>query len=299
MDVSRSDARMSQRDWLADQFQAYRPQLRALAYRMLGSLSDADDAVQETWLRLDRSDTSAVNDLRTWLSTVAGRVCLDMLRSRKASRERYTGTWLPEPLVDSEPAEGPEQQAILADSVGMALLVVLEALTPAERLAFVLHDVFAVPFDQIAPVVDRTPQATRQLASRARRRIQQAPRPDPDLGQQRQVVDAFLAAARHADFDALLAVLDPEVVFRTDVGPGSPRQPLLGAQRVAGHVLASAPRFASLASPITINGAAGALFGPREDPIAVIAFTVTDGRIVAIDLIADADKLRTLTSGAN
>ena len=290
---------MSQRDWLADQFQAYRPQLRALAYRMLGSLSDADDAVQETWLRLDRSDTSAVNDLRTWLSTVAGRVCLDMLRSRKASRERYTGTWLPEPLVDSEPAEGPEQQAILADSVGMALLVVLEALTPAERLAFVLHDVFAVPFDQIAPVVDRTPQATRQLASRARRRIQQAPRPDPDLGQQRQVVDAFLAAARHADFDALLAVLDPEVVFRTDVGPGSPRQPLLGAHRVAGHVLANAPRFASLASPITINGAAGALFGPREDPIAVIAFTVTDGRIVVIDLIADADKLRTLTSGAN
>ena len=286
---------MSERDWLAGQFQAYRPQLRALAYRMLGSLREADDAVQETWLRLDRSDTSAVNDLRTWLSTVAGRVCLDMLRSRKASLERYTGTWLPEPEVSTEPADGPEQQAILADSVGMALLVVLESLTPAERLAFVLHDVFDVPFDQIAPVVQRTPQATRQLASRARRRIQQAPVPDPDPGHQRQVVDAFLAAARHGDFDALVAVLDPDVVFRADAGPGSPRQPMLGAQPVARHILALAPRFAALASPITINGAAGALFGDREEPIAVIAFTVTSGKIATIDLIADPDKLHTLT----
>jgi RNA polymerase sigma factor (sigma-70 family) len=295
MDSSRSDAPGSERDWLAAQFQAHRPQLHALAYRMLGSLRDAEDAVQETWLRLDRSDTTAINDLRTWLSTVAGRVCLDMLRSRKASHEHYTGTWLPEPLIGTDPAEGPEQQAVLADSVSMALLVVLEALTPAERLAFVLHDIFEVPFNQIAPVVDRTPQATRQLASRARRRIQQAPRPDPDPGQQRQVVDAFLAAARHGDFDALVAVLDPNVVFRADPGPGSRRRPLHGAHPVARRVLAFAPRFASLASPITINGAAGALFGSPENPIAVTAFTVTGGRISTIDLISDPDKLRTLT----
>jgi RNA polymerase sigma-70 factor (ECF subfamily) len=267
MDDSRPHARRRERDWLADQFQAHRPQLRSLGYRMLGSPRDADDAVQETWLRLDRSDTAAINDLRAWLSTVAGRVCLDMLRSRKASREYNTGTWLPEPVVGPEPAEGPEQQAVLADSVGMALLVVLEALTPAERLAFVLHDIFDVPFDQIAPVVDRTPQAARQLASRARRRIQQAP----------------------------LAVLDPGVVFRADLGPASPRQPVHGARPVARRVLALAPRFARLASPITINGAVGALFGSRDDPIAVIAFTVTGGRIAAIDLIADPGKLRALT----
>ena len=282
-------SRTAERDWLADQFEAWRPHLRALAYRMLGSVRDADDAVQETWLRLDRSDAAAINDLRTWLSTVAGRVCLDMLRSRKANREHYTGTWLPEPIVGHEEAEGPEQQAILADSVGVALLVVLESLTPAERLAFVLHDVFDIPFEQIAPVVDRTPEATRKLASRARRRIQQAPVPDPDPGQQREVAAAFLAAARHGDFDALVAVLDPDVVFRAD--PGSPREPVLGARTVARHVLALAPRFASLASPATVNGGAGAVFGDRRHPFAVIAFTVINGRIAAIDLIADPDKL--------
>jgi RNA polymerase sigma factor (sigma-70 family) len=298
MDSSGPDVQRGERDWLADQFQAFRPQLRALAYRMLGSLRDADDAVQETWLRLARSDTAAINDLRNWLSTVAGRVCLDMLRSRKASHEHYPGTWLPEPLISTDPAESPEQQAVLADSVGMALLIVLEALTPAERLAFVLHDVFDVPFDQIAPVVDRSPEAARQLASRARRRIQQAPVPDPDVAQQRRAVDAFLAAARHGDFGALVAVLDPDVVFRADLGPGSPRQPLRGARPVARRVLATAPRFASFASPITINGGAGALFGTREDPIAVIAFTVTGGRIASIDLISDPDKLRTLTGPA-
>jgi len=298
MELSRPDARTSERDWLADRFQAYRPQLRALAYRMLGSLREADDAVQETWLRLDRSDAAAINDLRTWLSTVAGRVCLDMLRSRKASREYYAGSWLPEPMIGADPAEGPEQQAVLADSVGLALLVVLEALTPAERLAFVLHDVFDVPFEQIAPVVDRTPQAARQLASRARRRIQRAPVPDPDPGRQRRAVNAFLAAARHGDFDALVAVLDPDVVFRADLGPGSPRQPLHGARPVARHVLAVAPRFAGLASLVTINGAAGALFGRPGDPIAVIAFTVTHGQIAAIDLISDPDKLGALEAAA-
>src|SRR6516164_4132921 len=236
VDGSLSAARPGERDWIAGQFQAWRPQLHALAYRMLGSLRDADDAIQETWLRLDRSDTSAVTDLRTWLSTVAGRVCLDMLRSRRASRVHYTGTWLPEPVVGPDQAEGPEQQAVLADSVGMALLVVLESLTPAERLAFVLHDVFDVPFEQIAPIVDRTPEATRKLASRARRRIQQAPVPDPDPGQQRQVAAAFLTAARYGDFDVLVAVLDPDVVFRADAGPGNPRQPVLGALTVARHV---------------------------------------------------------------
>ena len=284
----------SEREWLADRFEAWRPHLHALAYRMLGSVRDADDAVQETWLRLDRSDAAAINDLRTWLSTVTGRVCLDMLRSRKASREHYTGTWLPEPIVGTDQAGGPEQEAVLADSVGMALLVVLEALTPAERLAFVLHDVFDVPFEQIAPIVDRTPEATRKLASRARRRIQQAPVPDPDPGQQRQVAAAFLTAARYGDFDVLVAVLDPDVVFRADAGPGNPRQPVLGALPVARHVLALAPRFASLASPATVNGTAGAVFGDRRHPFAVIAFTVTNGRIAAIDLIADPDKLSAL-----
>jgi RNA polymerase sigma-70 factor (ECF subfamily) len=224
-------------------------------------------------------------------SRLIGRSC----SSRKASHEHDAGTWLPEPLIGTGPAEGPEQQAVLADSVSMALLVVLEALTPAERLAFVLHDIFKVPFSQIAPVVERTPQATRQLASRARRRVQQAPLPDPDPGQQRQVVDAFLAAARHGDFDALVAVLDPSVVFRADLGPGSLRRPLHGAHPVARRVLVLAPRFVSLVTPITINGAAGALFGSPRDPIAVTAFTVTGGRISAIDLISDPGKLRTLT----
>jgi len=295
VDGSLPAARPGERDWLARQFQAWRPQLHALAYRMLGSLRDADDAMQETWLRLDRSDTSAVTDLRTWLSTVAGRVCLDMLRSRRASRVHYTGTWLPEPMVRTEPGEGPEEQAVLADSVGLALLVVLDSLTPAERLAFVLHDVFDVPFGQIAPVVDRTTEATRKLASRARRRVRQAPVPDPDLGQQRRVVDAFLAAARHGDFEALLEVLDPDVIFRSDAGPARPRRPKLGARLVARHILATAPQFAALATPVTVNGSAGALFGAPDDPIAVIGFTVTNGRIAVIDLIADPGKLRALT----
>ena len=295
VDGSRPAARPGERDWLAGQFHAWRPQLHALAYRMLGSLRDADDALQETWLRLDRSDTSAVTDLRTWLSTVAGRICLDMLRSRRASRVHYTGTWLPEPMVRTDPGEGPEEQAILADSVGLALLVVLDSLTPAERLAFVLHDVFDVPFGQIAPVVDRTPEATRKLASRARHRVRQAPVPDPDLARQRRVVDAFLAAARHGDFEALLEVLDPGVIFRSDVGPGQPRRPRLGARPVARHILATAPQFAALASPVTVNGAAGALFGAPQDPIAVMGFTVTGGRIAVIDLIADPGKLRALT----
>ncbi len=209
---------MAEQDWLAGQFEQNRPHLQAVAYSMLGTLSEAQDAVQEAWLRLGRSDPGAIGDLRGWLTTVVGRISLDMLRARKARREVYPGSWLPEPLVEDSADDGPEHQAVLADSVGLALLVVLENLTPAERLSFVLHDVFAVPFDDIAQVMDRTPDSARQLASRARRRVQAAPQPDRDVVRQRRVVDAFLAAARGGDFEALLQVLDPDVIFRMDSG---------------------------------------------------------------------------------
>ena len=288
---------MSNSDWLAQQFETYRPHLRAVAYRMLGSRSEADDAIQESWLRLARSDPEAINDMRAWLTTVVGRICLDMLRARRASREQYVGSWLPEPTLDQDgPAgpEGPEEHAELADSVGMALLVVLETLTPAERLAFVLHDVFAMPFEEIATVLDRTPDAARQLASRGRRRVQDAPQPDADLVQQRRAVDAFLAAARDGDFEALVAVLDPDVTFRIDVGPvGAPRarKPLVGAEAVAREVLASAPRFIRGVRPAIVNGSAGAVFGDPAHPAGVISMTVVDGRIVEIDIVADPAKL--------
>jgi RNA polymerase sigma-70 factor (ECF subfamily) len=227
---------------------------------------------------------------------VVGRISLDMLRARKARRENYPGSWLPEPLVEDS-GDGPEQQAVLADTVGLALLVVLDTLSPAERLSFVLHDVFAVPFDDIGQIMDRTPESARQLASRARRRVQAAPQPDRDITRQRQVVDAFLAAARGGDFEALLEVLDPDVVFRMDLGPASPlaHPPLAGAGPVARQVLATAPRFAHLAQPVLVNGQAGALFGTRDEPIAVIGFTIVGGRIAALNLIADQDKLRHLT----
>jgi RNA polymerase sigma-70 factor (ECF subfamily) len=220
-----------------------------------------------------------------------------MLRARKARRENYPGSWLPEPLVEDSADDGPEHQAVLADSVGLALLVVLETLSPAERLSFVLHDVFAVPFDDIAQIMDRTPESARQLASRARRRVQAAPQPDRDVARQRRVVDAFLAAARGGDFEALLQVLDPDVVFRMDLGPASllAHPPLAGAGPVARQVLATAPRFAHLAQPVLVNGQAGALFGTRDEPIAVIGFTIAGGRIAALNLIADQDKLRHLT----
>jgi RNA polymerase sigma factor (sigma-70 family) len=288
---------MSNSDWLAQQFETYRPHLRAVAYRMLGSRSEADDAIQESWLRLARSDPEAINDMRAWLTTVVGRICLDMLRARRASREQYVGSWLPEPTLNQDgPAgpEGPEEHAELADSVGMALLVVLETLTPAERLAFVLHDVFAMPFEEIATVLDRTPDAARQLASRGRRRVQDAPQPDADLVQQRRAVDAFLAAARDGDFEALVAVLDPDVTFRIDVGPvGAPRarKPLVGAEAVAREVLASAPRFIRGVRPAIVNGSAGAVFGDPAHPAGVISMTVVDGRIVEIDIVADPAKL--------
>ncbi len=290
---------MSAQAWQTEQFERHRPHLRAVAYRMLGSVSEADDALQEAWLRLSRSDTDAVANLGGWLTTVVGRVCLDMLRARRSRQEDYVGSWLPEPIVSLDSETDPEQEAMIADSVGLALLVVLETLTPAERLAFVLHDMFAVPFEEIAPIVGRTPDAARQLASRARRRVQgAAPDVDTDLTRQRELVDAFLAASRAGDFDALLAVLDPEVVFRVDSGKISPlaRPPITGAAAVAAQVLSRGTRFAPHARPALVNGAAGAIVGPERRPFAVVGFTVARGRIVAIDLIIDPEKLRGLAT---
>ena len=287
---------MAEQDWLAVQFEQNRHHLQAVAYGMLGTVSEAQDAVQEAWLRLGRSDPGAIGDLRGWLTSLVGRISLDMLRARKARREVYPG-WLPEPLVEESAGHGPEQEAVLADTIGMALLVVLESLTPAERLSFVLHDVFAVPFDDVAQIVNRTPDSARQLASRARRRVQAAPQPDRDVALQRRVVDAFLAAARGGDFEALLEVLDPDVVFRMDLGPVSrvTLRPLAGAVPVARQVLATAPRFVHLAQLVLVNGEPGALFGTREEPVAVVGFTIAGGRIAALNLIADQAKLRHLT----
>jgi len=288
---------VSERNWQVDQFEQHRAHLQAVAYRMLGSVSEAEDALQEAWVRLSRADANAVENMGGWLTTVVGRICLDMLRARRSRREDYVGTWLPEPIVSSDETADPENEALLADAVGLALFVVLETLSPAERLAFVLHDMFAVPFDEIAPIVDRSPAATRQLASRARRRVQgAAPAPDADLTRQREIVDAFLAASRAGDFEALLEVLDPNVVFRADAGVGSllARGPITGAAAVARQVLARGTRLAPLARPAIVNGAAGAIVGPAGKPIAVVGFTVAHDRIVAIDLITDRDKLRGL-----
>jgi RNA polymerase sigma-70 factor (ECF subfamily) len=267
---------------------------------MLGSLTEAEDAVQETWLRLNRSGAADVRDMRAWLTTVVSRVCLDMLRSRATRREDSldADVHLPDPIVtpvDDDPAE----QAILADSVGIALLVVLDTLSPGERLAFVLHDVFAMPFAEIAQIMERTPNAARQLASRARQRVQAAPQPDSDLALQRRVVDAFLAAARAGDFDALLAMLHADVVFRFDLGPelGRHRPPLTGADAVNRHLRATAGRYSPLATTVLVNGAAGWLIGTRDDPIAVFGFTIVGGRVAALDLIKDPAKLRRLRVG--
>jgi RNA polymerase sigma-70 factor, ECF subfamily len=281
---------MSEQTWQAEQFERHRGHLHAVAYRMLGSLSEADDAVQEAWLRLSRSDADAVENLGGWLTTVVGRVCLDMLRRRRARREDYVGTWLPEPIVASD-APNPEDEALMADSVGLALLVVLETLSPAERLAFVLHDTFGVPFDEIAPIVGRTPTAARQLASRARRRVRgAAPVPKPDLARQREVVDAFLAASRAGDFDALVAVLDPDVVFRADGRGDLP--PVRGAEEVAQRVLSRGTPFAPYGRHALVNGAAGAVVEIGGVVRAVAGFTVVDGRIVEIDLMLDPEKLK-------
>jgi RNA polymerase sigma-70 factor (ECF subfamily) len=287
---------MNEREWLADRFEVNRSQLRAVAYRMLGSVSEADDAVQETWLRLNRSDTAGVENLRAWLTTVVARVSLDMLRSRASRREEPMGTHLPEPIVSREDGHDPEHETLLADSVGLAMLVVLETLAPAERLAFVLHDMFAVPFDEIAPILERSPAATRQLASRARRRVQGArPRPDADVAGQRRLVDAFLAAARDGNFDALLAVLDPDVVLRVDRGVLQPAasRVLRGAPAVAEQALTFA-RLARLARPALVNGTPGFVVMAPGRPFAVAGFTIGRDRIVEIDILADRARLREL-----
>jgi RNA polymerase sigma-70 factor, ECF subfamily len=293
--VTMPDATVDGDGWRADQFQAHRPHLRAVAYRMLGSLTDADDAVQDCWVRLQRADTGAIVDLQAWLTTVIGRICLDLLRARRSRREDYVGTWLPEPLVAPDDGGDPAQQLALADSVGLALLVVLETLTPAERLAFVLHDVFAVPFDDVAAVLGRSPAAARKLASRARRRVRlQAPTPDADLAIQHRTVQAFLAAARAGDFEQLLAILDPDVVLRTDVGgTGAPaRPPVVGARAVAAVVTSRGTHFARLGRPAIVNGGAGLVVTSPRGPIGVIGFTIIAGRVQAIDLIANPGKLQ-------
>jgi RNA polymerase sigma factor (sigma-70 family) len=286
-------------DLLAQEFERNRARLRAVAYRMLGSISDADDAVQESWLRLSRSDPDAIANLPGWLTAVVARVSLDMLRARRARHEDDAGGSLPEPVVSVGDGEAdPEHEALLADSVGLALLVVLDSLSPAERLAFVLHDMFAVPFDEIAPIVGTTSTAARQLASRARRRVQGAtPAEHPDLKEQRELVDAFLAASRNGDFDALVAVLDPDAVFRMDRGglAQGPQEPIVGAEAVARQVLARGTPLARFARPALVNGAAGVVVAPGGRPIAVVGFTSARGRIIAIDLIADPEKLRRLS----
>jgi RNA polymerase sigma-70 factor, ECF subfamily len=288
---------VDENDVLAKEFEESRPRLRSVAYRMLGSLAEADDAVQETWLRLSRADASRVENLRAWLTTVVARVCLDVLRSRRARREDAVSS-LPEPIISTDLETDPEHEALLADSVGLALLVVLDTLTPPERLAFVLHDMFGVPFDEIAEIVDRSPDAARQLASRARRRVRGAvPEAEPDLDRQREVVNAFLAASRAGDFEALLAVLDPDVVFRIDGGglPARSRPPLVGAAAVARQVLERGTPLAPLARPAIVNGAAGAIVEVAGRPLAVVGFTVRNGRIAEIDVVADPEKLRSLS----
>ena len=270
---------MREDEWLAEQFEAHRARLRGVAYRMLGSLPEAEDAVQQSWLKLSRADTSGVENLGGWLTTVVARVCLDMLRSRESRREEP----LPESIVNRSGGGDPEREALLADSVGLALLVVLDTLPPAERLAFVLHDMFGMSFDEIAPIVERSPDAARQLASRARRRVQGAPAVrDRDLARQREVVDAFLAAARGGNLDALLAVLDPNVVLRT--APAD----VHGAEAVANRAIRGGAR---AAQRVLVNGAVGVVVAPRGKLMMVLRFTIERGKIVEIDAVADPERL--------
>jgi RNA polymerase sigma factor (sigma-70 family) len=283
-------------------FEEHRAHLRAVAYRMLGSLSEADDAVQETWIRFDRTDTADVENLRGWLTTVVSRVSLNILRSRRTRREDSMESHMPDLILDRPGETDPEHEALLADSVGVALLVVLDTLSAAERLAFVLHDIFAVPFDEIAPIVERSPEAARQLASRARRRIQGEPTvPDVDVDRQREVVNAFLAASREGDFEALLAVLDPDVVVRADQG-GVPSSgtavtgatgPVRGAANVARRAMVFA-QMGVLTHPAVVNGVAGAVTTRDGVAFSVGAFTVRGGKIVALDILADPERLRDL-----
>ncbi len=287
---------MDEHQRLAEQFEVHRTRMRAVAYRMLGSLSEADDAVQEAWLHLSRSDTSGIANLGAWLTTVVARLCLDMLRSRTSRREEPLGAHVPDPIISRADAPDPEHQALLAESVGLALLVLLETLSPAERLAFVLHDVFGVPFEEIAPIVGRSASAARQLASRARRHVRGATTSsDSDLTRQREVVDAFFAAARDGDFDALVAVLDPDVVLRSDGGIVRPGASVVirGARAVAEQALTFA-RLSPFVRPALVNGAAGVVVAPRGRPFSVMGFTVRRAKIVEIDILADPARLRQL-----
>jgi RNA polymerase sigma factor (sigma-70 family) len=286
---------MDENEWLADRFEDHRAHLRAVAYRMLGSLTEADDAVQDTWLRLSRSGADGVENLGGWLTTIVARVCLNMLRSRTTRREEALGVHLPDPVISSPGVLQPDEEAVLADSVGLALLVVLDTLSPAERLAFVLHDMFQLPFEEIAPMVGRSSTAARQLASRARRRVKGAdiPAPDPDLARQRDVVDAFFLAARGGDLDALVALLDPDVVLRADFGARRPAasRVVRGAAAVARQAVLGALPGADL-HPALVNGAAGAVVTVGGRPFAVLGFTVAEGRILEIDAIADPERVR-------
>jgi RNA polymerase sigma-70 factor (ECF subfamily) len=285
---------VDQQEWLARQFEEQRPHLRAVAYRMLGSLSEADDAVQDAWLRLSRADTSDVENLRGWLTTVVARVALNMLRSRRTRREQPLDVHVPDPIVDPADGTDPEHEALLADSVGLALLIVLETLTPAERLAFVLHDMFAVPFEEIAPIVGRSPEATRQLASRARRRVRGAdPVPDADLSAQWEVVEAFIAAAREGEFDALVAVLDSDVVLRADGGLTGPSRHVRGAEAVAGQALLWS-RVDLTMRRVLVNGAAGIITFLHGRPFSIAAVTVKNGKLAEIDFLADPERIARL-----
>ena len=285
---------MDESEWLAERFEEHRARLRAVAYRMLGSLSEADDALQDSWLRLSRSGAAEVENLGGWLTTIVSRVCLNMLRARHVRREQPLAAQLPDPLISPDGGAQPEGEALLADSVGLALLVVLDTLAPAERLAFVLHDMFGLPFEEIAPMVGRTPAAARQLASRARRRVKGADlrAPDPDLARQRAVVNAFFSASRGGDFDALVAVLDPDVVLRADFGPGRPAASTVirGAGAVAQQALMFGGSAAQL-HPALVNGAAGVVVTLRGRPFSVMGFTVAGGRIVEIDAIGDPARV--------
>jgi RNA polymerase sigma-70 factor, ECF subfamily len=284
---------MGHDDWLAERFQEQRPHLRSVAYRMLGSLSEADDALQEAWLRLSRSDSRSVENLGGWFTTIVARVALNMLRARKAKREESLETRVPDPIVSLQDGADPEHEALVADSVGLALLVVLETLAPAERVAFVLHDMFAVPFDEIASITGRSPAAARQLASRARRRVQgRAPVPDADLARQRSAVEAFSAAAQEGDFEALVAVLDPDIVLRADGGAQKADESVVvrGARAVAERAVTFA-QLSPYARPALVNGAAGAVVVLEGRPFAVIGFTVVDGRIAEIDILSDPVRL--------
>lgn len=288
---------MDAKQWQADQFEHNRAYLRAVARRMLGSATEADDAVQEAWLRVTRADISELENIRGWLTTVVSRICLDMLRARQARREELFGGWLPEPIVTPLGESGPEQEALMAESVGLALLVVLETLSPAERLAFVLHDMFGMPFEEIAPIVERNVTATRQLASRARRRVRGAREPQPqDLVQQREVIDAFLAASRNGDFGALMEVLDPDVVFHADAGSTGPRVPteVTGSDQVARLVLARGTPMAPFGRPAIVNGRPGAVVVLQGRAVSVVAFTIADGRVTELDLLLDPVKLRNI-----